>query len=309
MKAMSGKKKIAIIAAAVVIAAAVALILILTLPKQAEPKDYYLYEDAIYKPEAPLNEDQIAIAAEKINAVISAHGEANSFTLAIVPDKNYYLPAESGVPKMDYAALQSQLLEQVSGCNYVNLFEVLSLEDYYRTDPHWRQERLGAVADKLLAELAVPTGAESYREVTLAPYSGIYLKQSGLSASTEELKYLTDDVLENAVVTSVEANGTMKVYDEADFENKDSYDVFLGGAAAVLYIENPSAVTEKELVLFRDSFGSSLAPLLVSGYKKITLVDPRYIFSTLVDDYVNYTDADVLFLYSTLLLNKAAIMK
>ena len=34
---------------------------------------------------------------------------------------------------------------------------------------------------------------------------------------------------------------------------------------------------DKELVIFRDSFGSSLSPLLVKYYKKITLIDNRYI--------------------------------
>ena len=61
--------------------------------------------------------------------------------------------------------------------------------------------------------------------------------------------------------------------------------------------------------MFRDSFGSSLAPLLASGYRTITLVDLRYITSAELGKYLEVTDQDVLFLYSTLLLNNSMAMR
>ena len=52
---------------------------------------------------------------------------------------------------------------------------------------------------------------------------------------------------------------------------------FLGGSKSLISIENPNAKTDRELVMFRDSFGSSIAPLLAEDYAKITLVDIRYL--------------------------------
>ena len=69
-------------------------------------------------------------------------------------------------------------------------------------------------------------------------------------------------------------------------------------------INNPSAKTERELVIFRDSFTSSLAPLLVESYKTITLVDLRYINSSILDKYINFENQDVLFIYNSLILNQ-----
>ena len=63
------------------------------------------------------------------------------------------------------------------------------------------------------------------------------------------------------------------------------------------------------MVLFRDSFGSSLAPLLLQGYRKVTLVDIRYMDPKLLGDYVNFQSADVLFLYSTLVLNSSGALR
>ena len=106
------------------------------------------------------------------------------------------------------------------------------------------------------------------------------------------------------------ADGSVtNVYDEAKLGSRDLYDFFLSGSEPLLTIENSEADTEKELVLFRDSFGSSLAPLLLQGYRKITLVDTRYMDPKLLGDYVNFQNADVLFLYSTLVLNSSGALR
>ncbi|MBR3841984.1 MAG: hypothetical protein IKM38_01765, partial [Christensenellaceae bacterium] len=120
---------------------------------------------------------------------------------------------------------------------------------------------------------------------------------------------LTDNVTENALVTSLEQDSPLSVYSEADFKNIDPYDVYLSGAEALLTIENPLAENEKHLILFRDSFGSSIAPLLMGEYSRITVVDLRYIRSDLLSEYLDFTGADVLFLYSTGILNNGAILK
>ena len=74
-------------------------------------------------------------------------------------------------------------------------------------------------------------------------------------------------------------------------------------------IDNSNAGSEKELVVFRDSFGSSLAPLLAEGYKKITLVDIRYIQPGVLKSYIDFSGQDVLFIYSTMVLNNSETLK
>ena len=78
---------------------------------------------------------------------------------------------------------------------------------------------------------------------------------------------------------------------------------------SLLTIENPNADTDRELVIFRDSFGSSLAPLLVPGYAKVTLADIRYLLSSQMGKYLTFTDQDVLFLYSAPVLNNSETLK
>ena len=59
-------------------------------------------------------------------------------------------------------------------------------------------------------------------------------------------------------------------------------------------------------MVFRDSFGSSLVPLLVQDYRSVTVVDIRYINSGILNNYLRFTNQDVLFLYSSLVLNSSS---
>lgn len=85
--------------------------------------------------------------------------------------------------------------------------------------------------------------------------------------------------------------------------------MFLSGSLSLITIENPQATRDKKLILFRDSFGSALAPLLISGYREITLVDIRYIHPDHLGQFVDFEGCDVLFLYSTLVLGHGEMLK
>ena len=85
--------------------------------------------------------------------------------------------------------------------------------------------------------------------------------------------------------------------------------MFLSGSRSLLTIENPAAENDRELIVFRDSFGSSIVPLLVQGYARVTLVDVRYIQIDMLDRFLEFKGQDVLFLYSTLVLNNSSTIK
>lgn len=125
----------------------------------------------------------------------------------------------------------------------------------------------------------------------------------------ETISYLTSDTIESAVVTNFETNRTGAVYDMEKAAGKNPYEMFLSGSVSLLTIENPNAKTDRELVIFRDSFASSLAPLLLDGYAKITLVDIRYLPSVRLGSFLTFTDQDVLFLYSVNVLNNSETIK
>ena len=122
-------------------------------------------------------------------------------------------------------------------------------------------------------------------------------------------QYLTSDLLDACTVYNYETGKTGPIYDLAKGAGKDPYELFLSGSVSLLTIENPNADTDRELVIFRDSFGSSIAPLLVEGYSSVTLVDIRYLASSRLGGFVDFTGCDVLFLYSAGVLNNSSTLK
>ena len=125
----------------------------------------------------------------------------------------------------------------------------------------------------------------------------------------EEIYIMENPDLAHCRVYSYETGGYSNVYALSKLSGNDPYDVYLSGAQALLKIENPNAKTDKELILFRDSFGSSLAPLLLQTYKTVTLVDIRYVSSQLLGQFLTFENQDVLFAYSTLILNSSTTLK
>ena len=100
-----------------------------------------------------------------------------------------------------------------------------------------------------------------------------------------------------------------EVYDWKKLSGRDPYETFLSGSVSLLRIENPYAETDRELIVFRDSFGSALAPLLCRGYRTVTLVDLRYLSGAMLSRFLDFHGQDVLFLYSTLVLNNSSQLR
>ena len=193
---------------------------------------------------------------------------------------------------------------------YIDLFDCLTSNDFYTTDPHWKQENLSKVVERLSEKMKFQTAPlNSYTQTKLSPFYGAYYGQSALPLNPDTLTYLINNTIRTSTAFNPATKEYIPIYDSEKFGKKDSYDLYLGGALPLVEITNTNASTDKELIIFRDSSGSSLAPLLLEGYKKITLVDLRYISTRLIGDYIDFTDQDVLFLYNVAILNNSMMLK
>lgn len=278
-----------------------------------ENNDIFLADGHVSKIEYPLSYDMLDHAAERfeyINNTYLSGTDVNTY-FSIVPDKNYFLAEQNGYLSLDYEELTSYMQSKTEYMNYIDVTDTLSLDDYYYTDTHWRQEKIFDTAERLASEMGAELGGEYNVNTLDNPFYGVYCGQAALPLEPDTIRYLTNDVINSCIVTSYDTGSPVQkeMYDMKDAYGKDPYEMFLSGAEALMVIENPNAATDKELVIFRDSFGSSIAPLLAEGYSKITLVDIRYIQSSLIGNFIDFTNQDVLFLYSTILLNNSLAFK
>ena len=278
---------------------------------QKDNNGIYLTNGTAVKQEYPLSTDSVKHAIGRFQKIYDEYLTKSRCFYAIIPDKGYYLGEKSGHLTMDYDALYAQMTEGLPWAQEIDLRPVLSGQDYYRTDTHWRQENLIPAASALCEGLGVtPPKAEQFAATPLErPFYGVYYGQAALPMEPDTLYLMENDLLSQCTVYDYETGKTGSVYDMTKLDSRDLYDVYLSGARALLTIENPNAGTDQELIVFRDSFGSSMVPLLLSDYGRVTLVDIRYIQPDLLGQFLDFHGQDVLFLYSTLVLNSSGALK
>lgn len=271
----------------------------------------YLAEGYVSKLEYPMNRKSLDNAAARFRRIYEKYLEGRNVNIywSVIPDKNYFLAGKNGYPAMDYGALVSYLQERTDYMRYIDIFDCLELEDYYKTDTHWRQEKIADVAGRLAEGMGVSLSGDYEIRLLENPFYGVYYGQSALPLPAEQIYYLESGVLDSCRVYDHETDGEIPVYDMEKARGKDPYEMFLSGSKSLLTIRNPAGAAGRRLVIFRDSFGSSIAPLLVEGYEEVTLADIRYLSSELLGNFLEFDDCDVLFLYSTLVLNNSETLK
>ncbi|MBS4960497.1 MAG: hypothetical protein KHZ62_06735 [Clostridiales bacterium] len=270
----------------------------------------YVSEGFAAAVEYPMKEASLDWAANRFLNIYQKYlNHDNQVFLSIIPDKNCFLAKESGHLSMDYEQLETMMAQKVDFAEYISISDLLERDDYYKTDTHWRQERITDVAERLAKAMGVNLSGD-YKEFELdREFYGVYCGQSALPLDNETIHYLTNDAIKSCTVYDFQNNKAGTVYDMERAKGKDPYEMFLSGPISLLTIENPKAHNDRELVMFRDSFGSSIAPLLLSGYSKITLVDIRYIQPDYLGQFIDFEGCDVLFLYSSLVLNNSDTLK
>ena len=278
---------------------------------QRDNNDIYIADGFAVKQEYPLNLESLYHAAERFNHLYEKYLTDSDVYMAIVPDKGQYLAEQSGHLTLPFGKLNSILMNRIPWAVPINLFDSLDADDYYRTDVHWRQENLFEAASVICDALGVsaPDPADYTATALGRPFYGVYYGQAALPMEPDTMYILESDSLKDCRVYDYESGTYTDVYNMDKLTSRDLYDVFLSGSRSLLTIENPYAEGERELIIFRDSFGSSVAPLLVQDYAKVTLVDIRYIQIDVLDRFLDFKGQDVLMLYSVPVLNNSQTIK
>ena len=192
--------------------------------------------------------------------------------------------------------------------NSIDLRNILSLEDYYYTDTHWRQENLDKVIKVISKDMNFNYENVNYKKNNYSKFYGIYYGES-INSKPDTLTYLINDIIDNSRVFYLENKELTNVYNPSKLTGMDSYDVYLDGASSFIEITNDNCQFDRELVIFRDSFGSSISPLFINYYKKITIIDNRYISSDYFKKYIEFDDQDILIMNSTMIINDSFTLK
>lgn len=274
------------------------------LSTKGEYNNLYLYDDYIIEEIFPLNSNSINNLTNKINYIKDTYLNNNSnIYYTIIPDKNYFV--NKGNLKLDYNKLQDMMKSNLTNLNYINIFDKLTLDNYYKTDTHWKEEDLFNVANTIANQMNFDITNNNNVVNTITTFKGSYAGRLSVTKDIDTIKTVSNPSTLNSSVYNYETKKYTDIYDYTKINSLDKYDIYLSGAVPIIDIINNNSSSDKELLVFRDSYGSSLIPLLIEGYKKITVIDIRYISSKILNKYIDFNDQDVLFMYSILTINNS----
>lgn len=277
------------------------------LSTKGEYNNLYMYDDYIVEEIFPLNTNSINHLTNKINYIKNTYLNNNSnIYYTIIPDKNYFV--NKGNLKLDYNKLQDMMKNNLTNLNYINIFDKLTLDNYYKTDTHWKQEDLFDVANTIANQMNFDITNNNVIN-TVTTFKGSYAGRLSVTKDIDTIKTISNPSTLNSSVYNYETKKYTQIYDYDKIKSLDKYDIYLSGASSIIDIVNPTSNSNKELIVFRDSYGSSLIPLLIDGYKKITVIDIRYVSSRILNNYIKFNNQDVLFMYSILTINNSFSMR
>ncbi len=183
---------------------------------------------------------------------------------------------------------------------------------FYRTDHHWTLKGARIAYEHYCAAAGLEAAPPD--SFVCSEYPGF----RGTTAGRSGLNPGMTDVLEcasPAVPVTLTIRETGEQYSRLIFPEQaagwDGYAVYLNGNHGMLEISNPAA-PEGTLLVFRDSFGSCLLPMLCMNYRSVVAVDARYYDGSFSDAVDEVRPDALLFCYSldsvvndTVLLRKA----
>ena len=280
-----------------------------TLTGHREENGVYLGKRGfLFEQQTPLNEETLQTTTDAINTFLEREKHAQS-AMILAPNSSYvlqkYMPYH--LRESDQKEQLTQIKKAIQGEKFSWISVLKSFEKvedpttlYYRTDHHWTTPAAKQAFLALSSKWEL--GAKS-NDFTMAPvskrFSGTLASSYGERKIKDVLQICAPKNSAGTYTVSYDSQNkvTTSVFDTEKLEQKNQYEVFLGGNFDKIVITTLSE-SGNTLLLFKDSFANCLIPMLTPYFSKIVIIDPRY-FSDSLSDVLEDTDfTHVLFVYN-----------
>ncbi|WP_373897606.1 DHHW family protein [Haloimpatiens sp. FM7315] len=190
--------------------------------------------------------------------------------------------------------------------NKINAFNILNQNKdkyiYYKTDHHWTTEGAYYAYLEFCKKLNItPKLKNQYNieEVSNNFYGTLYSKSGIKNISPDRISVFLPKNEENLIVNYIEEKKKgVSLYSAHKLNTKDKYSLFTDGNHPILKIETES-LSNKKLLIIKDSYANSFIPFLTSHYSDIVVVDLRYYNDNIQSLIEDNGITDTLILYNT----------
>lgn len=226
--------------------------------------------------EAPLQRDDARMLRNADRLAAFAEKTGLPLYLLAVPSAGAVCGEETYQPYPDAELLS--LLEEREGVTLIQVMDDFAAADiplYYATDPHWNGEGVYRAYVRAGETLGfTPLARDDFAVTASEGFLGTCYTRSALWGMEPDNLEMWDAGF-SVSVTMDETETASSMFYMEHLQGGDQYPVFLDGNHGLTQIVNHDAPDAPNLLIFKDSFGNSLSPLLAAHYHTITLVDLR----------------------------------
>ena len=200
----------------------------------------------------------------------------------------------------DIAYVRARIVDWMPFVEMQTAFRNDSLNQiYYRTDHHWTSRGALDAFQAMHWDMGIDS-VEYYIPMTVTTdFEGTLASQSGshVQKDTIEIYRPENEFYQYYTYYPDSQERIPSLFITEKLEEKDKYQVFFGGNHALLTVRT-TVDSDRNLLIFKDSYANSFVQFLLPYYGKIVLVDPRYYYDDISTLITSEAITDVLFLYS-----------
>ena len=262
----------------------------------------------LFEAQTPLDEERLQKTTDAINALMAQEKHAQC-AMILAPNSTYvlkkYLPY--GLKMDDQKAQLTTVKNALQGEKFSWVSVLKSYEKvedpttlYYHTDHHWTTRAALRAFLSLSSKWNLGAKEKSFNiEAVSKKFSGVLAASYGERKIKDVLEICAPKKSEGTYTVSYESQSrvTASVFDTEKLDQRNQYEVFLGGNYDKIVIQT-LAETEDTLLLFKDSFANCLIPMLTPYFTKIVIIDPRYFSDSLQGIIDDNEFTHILFVYN-----------
>lgn len=274
---------------------------------KSEINNIYICKDRMLERLSEPDYREMSLSANAINKFADIYDTEVFALIAPTSAGIYSDELRDYVPQIDQKSLISYIYKQFEeNIGVIDIWDAMYSERdkyiYYRTDHHWTSEgaftaykyaakKMGVVS---FDDYDITHVSNNFRGTFYSKclYNGIEPDIINLYKPNNNIR--TVDIILNDGLIKESAND---IYFPEFLDTGDKYCFFLGHNRAMTDIKT-NAESEKKLLIIKDSYANSIVPFFLQNYSQITVIDMRYL-KTSITDYLNPNDYDqTLFLYN-----------
>jgi len=278
---------------------------------QREINDVYTLDNQLVQTFKSYDETTVAASIKTMNTFAERFSDIPMYVMLAPTSQEIFsskIPSYTGL--MSEKAFIENVYSKMENIVTIDCLSNISAHSneyvYYRTDHHWTS--LGAfyayqAAAKSLGYSAYGMNSFNIETVSRDFRGTLYSRTLDDNIKPDVMDYYFLANGEPTVKMSCRDDRETRVYDSLyvrEFlEVKDKYSSYTGSNVPVVTIET-NVDNGKSLLMIKDSYAHSLVPFLSKHYSKITMVDMRYI-NTSLNSVINMDEyTEVLFMFNVI---------